>query len=213
MISTTHPARLFWRLVRRARPGKSSERAPPTEASLHQAATLTSTETKLALEQLDKIRDECRKLVTRRASISAGVAVVPIPGVDLGTDIAILLKLLPQINQRFGLSPAQIEGLDAETKRLVMMFIGSVGSVLVGRLITRDLVVKILMKLGVRLTAAGVVKYVPLLGQALSAGISFGAMKLLGNRHIDDCYEVARRTLLEHASPDLVTPTRWEVVP
>ncbi len=164
-----------------------------------------------ALNGLDAIRADCRRLVTRRASLSAGVAVVPLPMLDVGTDIAILLKLLPQINERFGLTPAQIEGLDAETKRIVMMFVSGVGSALVGRLITRELVVKVLMKMGVRVTTKGVVKFVPLLGQAISASISFGAMKLLGNRHIDDCYEVARRTLLEQARQK-PAGDRWEVV-
>ncbi|WP_438805790.1 hypothetical protein [Sodalis sp. (in: enterobacteria)] len=35
--------------------------------------------------------------------------------------------------------------------------------------------------------------YVPLLGQALAAGLSFSAMKLLGNSHIDDCYRRGQR--------------------
>ncbi len=157
-----------------------------------------------ALSRLDAIRDECRRLVTRRASLSAGVAVVPLPGLDVGTDVAILLKLLPRINQRFGLTPAQIDALDTESKRLVMMLIGSVGSSLVGRLITRDVVIRTLMKMGVRLTTAGVVKFVPLFGQALSASISFGAMKLLGDRHVDDCHEVARRALLASAGGQAV---------
>ena len=206
MIGPRHPARLFWDIVRRTRPGEtpsatqsmSGEPIPPTEAAL-------------AIQRLDTIRDECRRLVTRRASLSAGVSVVPLPGLDFGTDIAILLKLLPQINERFGLTPDQIQGLDAETQRLVLLFVGSVGTTLVGRLVTRELILKILMKMGVRVTTKGVVKFVPLLGQAISASISFGAMKMLGNRHIDDCYEVARRTLLEQTrrKPDAA---QWEIV-
>ena len=168
-----------------------------------------------ALARLDAIRDDCRRLVTRRASLSAGASIVPLPGLDVGTDIAILLKLLPAINQRFGLTPDQIDRLDAETKRAVLAFIGAVGSTLVGRLVTRDLVVRVLLKLGVRVTTKGVVKFVPLLGQALSASISFGALKMIGNRHIDDCYEVARRTLVERsgAPPSAgAASTGWEVV-
>ncbi|MEO8937637.1 MAG: hypothetical protein ABI277_06890 [Burkholderiaceae bacterium] len=173
-------------------------------------SSLPDADTKIALARLDAIRDDCRKMVTRRASLSAGVAVVPLPGLDVGADIAILLQLLPKINERFGLTPAQIESLDVETKRVVMMFIGSVGSTLVGRLVTRELVVRILMKMGVRVTTKSVVKFVPLLGQAVSASISFGAMKLLGDRHIDDCYRVARDTLLATAGD---RSGAWEIVP
>jgi hypothetical protein len=71
---------------------------------------------------------------------------------------------------------------------------------------------KILMKMGVKVTTKGVVKFVPLFGQALSASLSFGAMRVLGNRHIDDCYEVARRALLDAVGPATPGSSRWEIV-
>ena len=192
-------AKSFWDAVRRVRDTHRSgdSRSVPPRAGplvLHEEADLSIQE---ALRRLDTIRDRCRALVTRRATLSAGAAVVPLPGLDIGTDVAILIKLLPKINEEFGLTPEQIDGLDTETKSVVMMFITGLGASLVGRLVTRELVIKVLMKLGVRVTTRGIVKFVPLLGQALSASISFGAMKMLGNQHIDDCYAVARRTLLE----------------
>lgn len=191
----------FWDAVRRVRdarriegPGRADGRTsgPLTpdlaDATIHDA-----------LRRLDAIRDECRALVTRRAALSAGATVVPLPGVDVGTDVAILIRLLPKINQQFGLTPEQIARLDTDTKSVVMMFITGLGASLVGRLVTRELVIKVLLKLGVRVATKGIVKFVPLVGQALSASISFGAMKVLGNQHIEDCYQVARRTLIDRA--------------
>ncbi len=206
MANGTALATAFWKTLSglRRRLSETTGTAPLSPSI--SPSILTGTEG--ALAHLDAIRDECRKLVLRRAALSAGVAVVPLPGLDVGTDIAILLKLLPSINERFGLTPAQIESLDPETKRAVMMFVSSVGSTLVGRLVTRDLVLKVLMKMGVRVTTKSVVKFVPLIGQAVSASISFGAMKLLGDRHIDDCYQVARRALLEADG----AATSWEIV-
>ncbi len=194
-------AKSFWDAVRRMRdarrtgePDLARARATPLVARESVAGSMQE-----ALHRLDAIRGECRALVSRRAALSAGAAVVPLPGLDIGTDVAILIKLLPKINEKFGLTPAQIDQLDTDTKSVVMMFISGLGASLVGRLVTRELVIKVLMKLGVRVTTKGIVKFVPLLGQALSATISFGAMKLLGNQHIDDCHEVARRTLVERA--------------
>ena len=210
MIHDRLTARAFWETVRTLRRnGRHAATAPGSDAP--PTAQVAS-----ALERLDAIRAECRALVTRRAALSAGAAVVPIPVFDVGTDVAILIKLLPTINERFGLTEAQIDGLDADTKRVVMMFVTGVGSSLIGRLISRELVMKVLMKLGVRVTTKGVVKFVPLLGQAISASISFGAMKLLGNQHIDDCYEVARRTLMQSAGTGSVSTDakgNWELVP
>ena len=191
----------FWDAVRRVRDARRIE--GPGLAKMRPSGPLTPDLADVtihdALRRLDAIRDECRALVTRRAALSAGAAVVPLPGVDVGTDVAILIRLLPKINQQFGLTPEQIDRLDTDTKSVVMMFITGLGASLVGRLVTRELVIKLLLKLGVRVTTKGIVKFVPLMGQALSASISFGAMKLLGNQHIDDCYEVARRTLMERA--------------
>ena len=195
-------------LVERARSRVASHSASRSRSSSARASVVTAA-VAADIAELDRIRAECHRLVTRRASWSAGAAVIPLPGLDVGTDLAILLKLLPKINERFGLTPQQIDQLDVESKRRVMVFASGVGSMLIGRLVTRELVVRLLMRMGVRITAAGVVKYVPLLGSALAASLSFGAMKLLGDRHVEDCYEVARRTLLAQArdSTDIVDIT------
>jgi uncharacterized protein (DUF697 family) len=147
--------------------------------------------------ELEEIRRRCRALVTRRASLSAGVAVVPLPGLDVGTDIMILMRMLPKINRAFGLSSEQIAELDPETKKIVMVLASAVGSELIGRIVTKELVVKLLKKLGMRIATGTISKVVPVVGQALSASISFGAMRMLGNAHIEDCYAVARRALAE----------------
>ncbi|CRL45312.1 hypothetical protein SGGMMB4_02938 [Sodalis glossinidius str. 'morsitans'] len=49
-------------------------------------------------------------------------------------------------------------------------------------------------------------RYVPLLGQALAAGLSFSAMKLLGNSHIDDCYRVVSEVLRQTTAPETDAP-------
>ncbi|MDQ0087343.1 uncharacterized protein (DUF697 family) [Paenibacillus anaericanus] len=67
-----------------------------------------------SIEELEVLRKQCKKMVTGRAVASGGVAAVPLPGVDAAADIAMLLQLLPAINEKFGLSPQQLEGLDPE---------------------------------------------------------------------------------------------------
>jgi hypothetical protein len=53
----------------------------------------------------------------------------------------------------------------------------------------------LLKKIGVRVAAKQVTKFIPFVGQAVSAGISFGAMKYLGNSHIDECYAVCKQVI------------------
>ena len=147
------------------------------------------------LDELNRIRDQCKTLVTRRAGLSAGAAVLPIPGADIGADVSLLLEMIPAINRRFGLLPEQIEHLDPQVKRLIMVAVSSIGSELIGRMITRQLVLQLLQRIGIRVTTKTFAKFVPVVGQALAATISFAAMKMLGNAHVDDCYEVARKSL------------------
>ncbi|CAM5201502.1 hypothetical protein OURE66S_00439 [Oligella ureolytica] len=66
--------------------------------------------------QLQKIRDECYEMVNTSSFFSGAVAAVPIPGLDIANDVSILMKLIPKINKKFGLSPEQIELLESTTQ-------------------------------------------------------------------------------------------------
>jgi uncharacterized protein (DUF697 family) len=147
------------------------------------------------------IAAHCRRRVTQRALVAAGVAMVPVPGLDWLTDIGILVKLLPEINRAFGLSPAQIERLAPDRRLVVYKAISSGGGLLVGKLVTRELVIQALKVVGVRLTTQQAAKFVPLAGQAVSALLTFGALKYVCEQHIRQCEAVARQLALP--APDL----------
>lgn len=152
----------------------------------------------MTLQELDKTRDECRKLISRRALLSAAAAVVPIPGVDVGTDVAILMKVIPIINARFGLTATDVDALSPELKKLVVVGGTSMGLGMVGRVLTTDRVINILVRLGAKKLAGKYgAKYVPLIGSAISASISFVVLRKVGNQHIEECYDIARRLALE----------------
>ncbi len=138
----------------------------------------------------------CRRRVNQRALLAAGVAMVPIPGVDWITDVGLLVKLLPEITSAFGLSPAQVERLAPERRVVVYKAISAGGSVLLGRMVTRELVMGLLKALGVRLSAQQAAKYLPVAGQVVSAALTFSALKYVCEQHIQQCEAVARQLLL-----------------
>ncbi|MBE0399551.1 hypothetical protein EI168_05435 [Halomonas sp. FME1] len=150
-----------------------------------------------SLEELEKVKKSCYSMVTKSSTLSAGAAVIPIPGLDLGSDVTLLLRLIPKINDKFGLTPEQIENLDTESKIMVMTAISNVGSKMAGKYITKKLVLSLLQKMGVKMVAKGTTKFVPFIGSAVAGGISFTSMKYIGNRHIEDCYQIALATLEE----------------
>ena len=90
--------------------------------------------------QIEAVAKECRRMVSRRALLAAGVAVVPIPGMDWATNVGVLLKVLPDINRKFGLSAEQVERLAPDRRLVVFKAITAGGTMLVGRIVTRELV-------------------------------------------------------------------------
>ena len=150
---------------------------------------------------VEAIARHCRRLVGQRALLAAGVAMVPIPGLDWVTDVGVLVRVLPEINHAFGLSPDQIERLAPDRRVVVYKAISAGGGLMVGKLVTRELVLKLLRVVGVRLTTQQLAKYVPLAGQALSAALTFGALKLVCEQHIRQCIEVRRRLALPAPAP------------
>ncbi len=147
------------------------------------------------IAELDRVRDACRRLVTTRSMMSAGAAVVPIPGADLVADVGLLTNLLPEISKRFGLDHDQVQKLEPHLAQQALVIASSLGNTMIGRMVTKRIVVALLRRIGARMAAASMAKFVPFAGSAVAATISFGAMKLIGNAHIEDCYKTAQALL------------------
>lgn len=152
--------------------------------------------------EIDAVVRHCRRMVSRRAMVAAGVAVMPIPGIDWITDIAVLMKLIPDINHAFGLTPEQVDRLSPDRRVAVFKAISAGGGMLVGRMVTRDLVVRMLKMVGVRLTTQQAAKFVPLAGQAVSAALTYSSLRYVCEQHIQQCVSVSKELLsLEAPQP------------
>jgi uncharacterized protein (DUF697 family) len=155
-----------------------------------------------SVADMEEVKRRCRVLLTKRALLSAGAALVPLPGLDIAADVGILLKMIPEINREFGLTPVQIERLDANKRVLVYQAIVAFGGAMIGKVMTYELVSKALCAVGTRVTAKQTAKYIPLAGQALAAGLSFAALKYVGEQHIKDCCRVANVVIESASHPD-----------
>ena len=137
-----------------------------------------------------------RKLLNKRALVAAAASAVPVPGLDWAVDAALLSRLIPEINQEFGLSPAQLDELDPKKRDQVQKAINLVGSILIGKLISRDMVLQAATKIGVRMTTKRLAKYIPFAGQLVSAAVGFAAIRYFGEQHMKDCIRVAQKAQL-----------------
>ena len=143
-----------------------------------------------------------RKLLNKRALVAAVASAVPVPGLDWAVDAALLSKLIPEINREFGLSPAQLDQLDPKKREQVQKAATLVGSVLIGKFISRDLIIKATTKIGMRLTTKQLAKYVPLAGQIVAATVGYAAIRYFGEEHMKDCIRVARQAQLALPLPE-----------
>ena len=138
-----------------------------------------------------------RKMLHKRALLAGAVSAVPIPGLDWAVDAAMLSKLIPEINKEFGLTPQQLDSLNPKKREQVQKAVTMVGSVLIGKLISKDLVIAAATKIGMRLTTKQLAKYVPFAGQIVAATVGYAAIRYLGEEHMKDCIRVAQQAQLD----------------
>jgi uncharacterized protein (DUF697 family) len=151
-------------------------------------------------ELQDAIR-RARKLLNRRAMVAAAASTVPIPGLDWAVDAAMMSRLIPDINEEFGLTPQQIDALPPAKRDQVQKALAVVGSVVVGRFVTREMIVRMAQMVGKRLTVQQAAKYIPIAGQAVSAALGYSAVRYLGEQHIKDCVRVVEEAQLTLPAP------------
>lgn len=148
--------------------------------------------------EIEAAKARSRKRLTKTAAMASAASIIPLPGIDIAVDAAALIRLIPQINREFGLTPEQIEQLSPNKQLIIYKAIVSIGGAMVGKLITRELVIEALKAVGVRLTVKQATKYIPLAGTALSAAIGFAAMQYVGRQHIKECARVVEIVQAEH---------------
>lgn len=142
--------------------------------------------------EIEVVRERCREMVRKRALVSAGVAAVPLPGVDVLSDLSTFTLLVEEVNKEFGLSQQQIERLHPRMRVLAYQAAASVGGMLVGKLVTKRLVLVLFKRAGVKIAAKTVAKVVPIAGQVASAAIGFALFRKMGYQHVEACAKVAR---------------------
>ena len=105
-------------------------------------------------------------------------------------------NLIEEVNRAFGLTPAQIERLQPRLKIIAYEAIGSVGGMLVGKLVTRELVHAGIETFAARsIGGQSATKIVPIAGSVAAAAIGFVLFRQMGYQHVEACAKVAREVV------------------
>lgn len=142
---------------------------------------------------LERVRLECLDLVKKRAYVSAGVAIVPIPFFDLVMDVSILSQLIPEINARFGLAPERASVYDPKTKTVHWGELRRRGVDIAGMVASRATVKASLQGFFTRMVTKQFSKFVPLGGQMVSASLGYVMMKKIATAHVEESYILAKK--------------------
>lgn len=143
-------------------------------------------------KEIDQVRERCRRLVRKRAAISAGVSAVPLPGVDVLSDLSLFKMLVDDVNKQFGLTPEQVDRLQPRHKLLAYEIAVGMGGMMVGKYVTRELIIQLFKRTGLKMFARSASRFVPIAGQIASAAIGFTVFRKLGYEHVEACARVAQ---------------------
>ncbi|UOH18284.1 hypothetical protein [Acinetobacter sp. NyZ410] len=141
---------------------------------------------------LEQIRDECLEQVKKRSYVSAGVAVIPVPFLDVVIDVGMLSLLIPEINARFGLAPDQISVYDPATKKIHWNELRKRGFEFSGLVVARTAVKASLNNMAAKIITKQVTKFIPLGGSIIAASLGYIVMKKVAEAHVDECYKLAK---------------------
>jgi hypothetical protein len=120
--------------------------------------------------------------------------------VDVVSDLSLFKKLVDDVNAEFGLTEQQIDQLQPKHKLIAYKVAVGVGGVMVGRIVTRELLMMVFRRMGVKIVAKTAGKFVPIAGQIASAAIGFTMFRKLGYEHVEACAKVAGELVVAGAA-------------
>jgi GTP-binding protein EngB required for normal cell division/uncharacterized protein (DUF697 family) len=138
-----------------------------------------------SVDFLKKKKAACKKMISLTAAAAAANGLNPIPGLNIAIDIGILQKMFMQIRKNFDLSEDKLK-----SRLHLYPHLANIANNVLKSVSTQG-VIHLLEKQAGKVAAQQLSKYIPFIGQAISATAGFAITYLAGNKYLDDCYEVA----------------------
>ena len=101
---------------------------------------------------------------------------VPIPGLDFGVDIKLMKDIIEDVNKIYGLDHKQVNSMGDSVRERIYALAAIQGSQFIGKKIS-DAILKVVIRDVAKRVLAKQTKWFPILGQAISASVSYYFMK------------------------------------
>lgn len=144
----------------------------------------------------DSAFKEKRRVAETRVGVAAGLAALnglnPVPGLDVAVDLGILLGLSREVRSIYGLTDEQLRYRQSIWNSPAVRAAIQRTSSLIAKYATREGILLLLKRLGSRIAVKEVAKWVPFVGQLVSASMAFGLTYSFGESIVDDYDKAAR---------------------
>lgn len=144
---------------------------------------------------LKEKRELAKKIVARYSALAAANGLNPLPGLDIGIDVTLMLKMSKDVQK--------IYGLTSEEQEYNSQFIDKkhINAFLIKRTQygakygAKEGIMILLKRAGAKVATKTASKWIPFVGQAIAAGIGFKMTSSIGADMINDADEIAKEIL------------------
>lgn len=139
----------------------------------------------LTISQINAKEKEARQLVKKKSLYSSVAAILPIPFLDIGTDMKLMRDMSSNVEEIFGLEHEEVNStVDDQKERLLVMGTSFLSEFIGNRMVRF---------MGRRVFKGGLIfRLIPFFGKLISGVISYYMMKRLGNVHVNRCVRIAK---------------------
>jgi GTP-binding protein EngB required for normal cell division/uncharacterized protein (DUF697 family) len=167
----------------------------------------------LSKRALDAKKVVAGKIVMWSAIGSAANAINPIPGLDISIDLSILVTMCSKINRVFGISEEHLkylkenQGLSEDPRFIAAVQLATRH---IANFATKEGIIYAIKRFSNRIVAKTVVKYIPFVGQVVSAAAGYTLTNKFGQWFLEDACKIAddildsflEKSATEHAQTD-----------
>ena len=146
-------------------------------------------------EALKKKREVVMGLIPVYAGLAAANGLNPVPGLDIATDISILIKLGHTVADIYGLTAKKFEFMERLLGPKAIPSLMAKVAQFAAKYLAKEGIILILKRMATRITAKQVSKWVPFVGPLISAGIGWKATFMLAEDMVDEAENLAREIL------------------
>jgi GTP-binding protein EngB required for normal cell division/uncharacterized protein (DUF697 family) len=133
-------------------------------------------------------REASEKYIAYASLASAANAINPIPGADIAVDMSILIGLFKTLRDCYGLNDEILN------KYSTLPLVAPLANNIL-KYARKEGILMILKQFAHKQVAKSVLKYVPIWGQGVAAGIGYKITSSAGKSYLDDCHQLAEQTL------------------